>query len=67
MLLAAAKAEDVAFVMTVRARVVAHVLDDAERRDVELLIHPHGAPAVGERHLLRRGDDDRAGDRRRSD
>ena len=42
---------------------VAHVLDDAERRDVELLVHRHRAAAVGERHLLRRRHDDRAGDR----
>ena len=33
------------------------------RRDVQLLIHPHGAAAVGQRHLLRRRDDDRADDR----
>ena len=62
---AAAVAEDVGLVVAVGARVVAHVLDDADRRDIELLIHPHGAPAVGQRHLLRRRHDDRADDRHR--
>ena len=64
-LLAAAVAEDVGLVVAVGALVETHVLDEAERRDVELLIHPHRAAAVGERHLLRRGDDDRAGGRHR--
>ena len=64
-LLAAAVAEDVGFVLAVGAHEVAHVLDDAERRDVQLLVHRDRAPAVGERHLLRRRHDDRAGDRHR--
>ena len=38
-LLAAAVAEDVGLVLAVRADEVAHVLDDAERRDVQLLVH----------------------------
>ena len=62
-LLAAAVSEDVGFVAAVRTDEMAHVLDDAERRDVQLLIHPNGAAAVGERHLLRRRDDDRPGHR----
>ena len=32
-------------------------------RDVELLVHRDRATAVGERHLLRRRDDNGAGDR----
>ena len=62
---AAALAEDVALVPAARADEVAHVLDEAERRHVQLLIHADGAPGVGERHGLRRGDDDRARDRHR--
>ena len=53
------------FVRAARTDEVAHVLDDAERRDVELLVHRERATAVGERHLLRRRDDDRARDRHR--
>ena len=41
---------------------MAHVLDDAQRRDIQLLIHPHGAPRVGNRNRLRSRDDDAAGD-----
>ena len=47
-LLPAAKAEDVAFMVAVRTRVLAHVLDKSECRAVEFLVHPHGAPTVGE-------------------
>ena len=64
-LLAAAMAEDVGLVMAVRALVETHVLHEAERRDLQLLIHAHRAAAVGERHLLRRRHDDRAGGRHR--
>ena len=48
--------------LAIRADEVAHVLDDAERRDIQLLVHPDRAPAVGERHLLRGRHDDRSGD-----
>ena len=34
-------------------------------RDVQLPVHRDRAPAVGQRHLLRRRHDDRAGDRHR--
>src|SRR5215467_1535381 len=61
--LAAPLAEDVGFVATAGADEVAHVLDDAERRDVELLIHRDGTSAVRQRYLLRRRHDDRAGHR----
>ena len=43
--LAAAVSEDVGLVAAVRAREVAHVLDQADRPDVELLVHPHRAAA----------------------
>ena len=42
---------------------VAHVLDHAEDRRAELLEHPHRPHRVVQRHLLRRRDDDRAGQR----
>ena len=44
---------------------VAHVLDDAERRHVQLLIHPYRPTRVGQRHLLRRRHHDRPGQRHR--
>src|SRR6185503_11046881 len=61
--LAAATAEDIGFVFAVRAREVAHVLDQPDRRNVQLLVHRHGTTRVGQRHQLRRRDDDRSGDR----
>ena len=64
--LAAALAEDVALVAAGRADEVAHVLDQAERRNVQFLIHPDGAPRVGQRHRLRRRDETGARDRARS-
>src|SRR6476620_2926589 len=54
---AATRAEDVGLVPAARADEVAHVLDEAERRHVQLLIHPDGPQGVGERHGLRCGDD----------
>ena len=50
-------------VLAGRADEVAHVLDQPERRDVQLLVHPDRAAGVGQRHALRRRHDDRAGDR----
>src|SRR5439155_11031265 len=64
-LLAAAVAEDVGLVMAVGTYEVAHVLDDAQRGDVELLVHRNRATGIGERHLLRRRDHDRACHRNR--
>ena len=46
-----------------RAEVVAHVLDHAEHGRVHLLEHLDAAPDVGQRDVLRRRDDDAAGDR----
>ena len=41
----------------------AHVLDDAEHRDLDPLEHPETLAGVGEGHVLGRGDDDRAAHR----
>ena len=49
----------------VRTHEVAHILDNAERRDVELPVHCVGSPAVGERDLLRCRHDNGSGDRHR--
>ena len=59
-LLAAAVAEDISLVLAVTAHEVAHVLDDAERRDVELFVHRDRAARIRQRHLLRRRHDNRA-------
>ena len=56
--LAAALAEDVALVRARRADEVAHVLDQPQRRHVQLLVHPHGTPRIGNRHGLRGRDHD---------
>ena len=47
----------------VAAHVHAHVLDDAEHGHVDLLEHLEALAGVGERDVLRRGDDDGARDR----
>ena len=62
-LLAAAAREDLVVVPARRADVVAHVLDDAEDRDLDLLEHRDRLDDVDERDLLRRGHHHRAGDR----
>ena len=41
-----------------------HVLDDAEDRDLHPLEHGNPAPGIDQREILRRRDDDRAGERR---
>ena len=46
-----------------RAHMHAHVLDDAEHRHRDLLEHRQALAGIGQRDILRRGDDDRAGDR----
>ena len=58
----AAAAEQVGLVAAGRAGEVAHVLDDAKHRDVQLPVHVDGAPRVGHRDGLRRGHDHGAGD-----
>src|SRR5205823_11865010 len=60
--LSAAVAENIRFCSALTADKVAHVLDETDRRDVELLVHRHGSTAVGKRYLLRRRDDNGAGD-----
>src|SRR6185436_4999183 len=57
---AAAVAEDLGALLAVAADEVAHVLDHAEQRDVELAEHADGLAHVGDRDALRRGDHDRA-------
>ena len=47
----------------VRADEVAHVLDDAEHRHVDLAEHRQPLAGVDQRHVLRRRDDHRAGER----
>jgi hypothetical protein len=61
--LAAALAEDVLGVAAVAAHVHRHVLDDAQYRHLHLLEHAQRAARVQQRDVLRRGDDDRGGDR----
>src|SRR5205085_9822388 len=60
--LRAAVTEDVVAVAAVRARVVRHVLDEAEQRDLQLAEHADGLSHVEERDVLRRADDDGARD-----
>ena len=55
--LAAALAEDRLLVTAVRANVQAHVLDDPEHRDVDLLKHLESLAGVGQGDVLRRRDD----------
>ena len=52
--------EDVRRLVAVRADELAHVLDDAQHRDVHLVEHLLGAHHVGQRHVLRRGHQHRA-------
>ena len=61
---AAAVPEELGARAAARAEVVAHVLDHAEHGRVHLVEHLDAAPDVGERDVLRRRDDDAAGDRR---
>ena len=55
--------EDIRFVVIIGAGVVAHVLDESNGLDVQLLIHPDRAPRVSKRYLLGRGDQDGTGNR----
>ena len=50
--------KDVALVVAIWAGKMAHVLDHTKRRNLKLLVHRHGSAAVGQRHGLRRCDDD---------
>ena len=61
--LAAAVAEDLVVVTARRALVVAHVLDDAEDRNLDLLEHRDALHDVDDRDLLRRRHHHRARDR----
>jgi hypothetical protein len=61
--LAAALPEDIRLVPAVRAHEMTHVLDHADRRDVQLLVHRDRPAAVRQRYLLRRRHHDRARDR----
>ena len=51
------------FVPALRTGVQAHVLDNAENRNVDLLEHLEALARVHQRDVLRRGDDHRTGDR----
>ena len=62
----AAVGENVGAAAAMRADEIAHVLDDAEHRHLDLLEHRDAAPRVDQREVLRRRDDHRAGERRRS-
>ena len=57
----AAMAEDLAALAAMRAEEIAHVLDDAEHRHVDLAEHVEALARVEQRDVLRRRDDDRAG------
>ncbi len=59
----AAVAEDLAAPAAMRAQEIAHVLDDAEHRHVDLLEHVQPLARVDEGDVLRRRDDDRARER----
>src|SRR4051812_1397654 len=61
--LAAASTEDVLDVAAVRTDVQAHVLDDAEHGHRDLLEHLETLARIGQGDVLRRGHNDRAGDR----
>jgi hypothetical protein len=53
----------VLLVAALRADVDAHVLDDAEDRDADLLEHLEALAGIEQGDVLRRGDDHRAGHR----
>ncbi len=55
--LATAGAKEIIALAAVGALEVAHVLDHAEQRTMDLAEHAHGTQGVGERNLLRRADD----------
>ena len=59
----AAVRENVGAAAAMRAEEIAHVLDDAEERHLDLLEHRDAAPRVDQRQILRRRDDHRAGER----
>jgi hypothetical protein len=61
--IAAAGTEDVLGMAALGADVDAHVLDDAEDGDADLLEHLQALARVEQRDVLRRGDDHRAGHR----
>src|SRR5215472_13180643 len=59
----AAVTEDLAAAAAVRTQEIAHVLDDAEHRHVDLLEHVEPLAGVQERNVLRGRDNDRPGER----
>src|SRR5579875_2337059 len=61
--LSAAVAEDVGALPAAWADEVAHVLDDAQDGRLHFLEHRQALDRVGQGDILRRGDDDRAGER----
>src|SRR5215813_6862704 len=54
-----AMAKDIGLGTAMRALEVAHVLDDAEHRHVDLREHRQPAPRIDQRQVLRRRNDDR--------
>ena len=64
---AAAGTKDVvAFAITGTGEVT-HVFDETEHGDVHFVEHRRGFPGIDQRHFLRSGDNDRAGERDRLD
>src|SRR5712671_8094346 len=59
----AAMAEDLAAAAAMRAQEIAHVLDDAEHRHVDLAEHVEPLARIEQGDVLRGRDDDRAGER----
>src|SRR5262249_2350896 len=59
----AAMAEDVAALAAMGAEEIAHVLDDAEHGHVDLAEHVEALARIEQRDVLRRRDDDGAGER----
>src|SRR5437588_653371 len=55
--------KDLAAATAMRAQEIAHVLDDAEHRHLDLGEHVEALAGVEERDVLRRRDDDGAGER----
>ena len=56
-------AEDLAALAAIGAEEIAHVLDDAEHRHVDLAEHVEALARVDQRDVLRRRDDHGAGER----
>ena len=61
--LTAATTKDMLFVTAFRANMDAHVFNDAENRDIDLLEHFQALARVDQRDVLRRGNNDCASHR----